>query len=68
MKKTIIIFVVILFISFGIYIFMRQIGKTNSLQTTPQQTVPSPTVTSSMFNKNDNLDQALQDLETVNKK
>lgn len=68
MRKSVIILIVILLISFGIYVFVRQTGKTNSLQTTPQQTIASPTITSSTFNKNDNLDQALQDLETINKK
>lgn len=67
MNKIIVVIIVVLIIGIGGYFLVKQTGKTNSLQTTLQQTVVSPTITSSTFNKNDNLDQALQDLETVNK-
>lgn len=67
MKKGLILLVVILVIGFGIYVFVRQTGKTNSSQITSQQTTVSPSVSVSGFNKNDTLDQALQDLQTVDK-
>lgn len=67
MKKSVIIIAVVLVIGIVGYLVVRQSGKTNSSVSTPQLTTPTPSTTNSGFDKNDNLDPAIQDLQIVDK-